>query len=167
MFPPSHSGKAGTRSATSASPRRTKELQEFRRWAVAEARISAATAEAANNFLSAYVDSVQAGMANLAQRIDAICSYPGVEVFGLDDRMLERAIALRTQVAMLKPFDEAILAAVLVKAGDLAASGASALFFCDLDGDLVPVDSKGNPRKEVMALYGAAGITVRQDFLVP
>ena len=41
------------------------------------------------------------------------------------------------------------------------------LWFCDLDGDLVPVDKKGNQRKDLAALYIAAGITVRQDFQVP
>ena len=88
-------------------------------------------------------------------------------MFALDDRMLDRALRLRTEVATLKPFDEAILAAVLVKAGELRAAGASDLWFCDLDGDLVPVDRKGNPRRELVALYAAAGVTVRQDFRIP
>ena len=71
--------------------------------------------------------------------------------------MLDRAIALRREVATLKPFDEAILAAILIKAGDARAADATDLFFCDLDGDLVPIDRKGNPRKEFVALYAAAG----------
>jgi hypothetical protein len=63
---------------------------------------------------------------------------------------------------------EVILAAVLVKTSDVkAAGGATDVYFCDLDGDLVPIDRKGNPRKELVTLYTAAGITVRQDFLVP
>jgi hypothetical protein len=100
-------------------------------------------------------------------RIESIRGLAGVEVFALDDRMLDRALALRTEVATLKPFDEAILAAVLVKASDLKAGGSTDLWFCDLDGDLVPIDRKANPRKELVALYAAAGITVRQDFQVP
>jgi hypothetical protein len=81
--------------------------------------------------------------------------------------MLDRAIALRREVATLKPFDEAILAAILIEAGDARAADATDLFFCDLDGDLVPIDRKGNPRKEFVALYAAADIVVRQDFQVP
>ncbi len=80
--------------------------------------------------------------------------------------MLDRAIALRREVATLKPFDEAILAAVLIRAADVKAA-ATALFFCDLDGDLVPIDRKGQPRKELVNLYAAAGIKVQQDFAVP
>lgn len=148
-------------------PNASKELREFRRWAVAAGRLGATTASEADAFLNAYIASVESGMATLDARIDAIRSRAGVDVFALDDRMLDRAIALRKEVATLKPFDEAILAAVLVKAGDLKASGATDLWFCDLDGDLVPVDRKGNPRKELVALYTSAGITVRQDFRVP
>ena len=148
-------------------PTASKELREFRRWAVAEGKLGAATASEAATFLTAYVTSVESGMATLEARIDEIRTLAGVDVFALDDRMLDRAIALRTEVASLKPFDEAILAAVLVKVGDVRASGATDVWFCDLDGDLVPVDRKRNPRKELAALYAAAGITVRQDFRVP
>jgi hypothetical protein len=148
-------------------PTASKELREFRRWAVAEDKVSAATASEATVFLNAYIASVASGMATLDARIDAIRALTGVDVFALDDRMLDRAIALRTQVATLKPFDEAILAAVLVKAGDLKAAGFTDLWFCDLDGDLVPIDRKRNPRKELVVLYAAAGINVRQDFRVP
>jgi hypothetical protein len=148
-------------------PKATKELGDFRRWALVERRISAATASEAAAFFDAYIVSVEADMATLDARIDAIRTQTGIDVFALDDRMLDRAIALRAAVATLKPFDEAILAAVLVKAGDLKATGAMDLWFCDLDGDLVPVDKKGNQRKELVALYAAAGITVRQDFRVP
>jgi hypothetical protein len=148
-------------------PTASKELREFRRWAVATDKLKATTASEADAFLNAYVASVESGMSTLDARIDAIRTLAGVDVFALDERMLDRAIALRTEVVALKPFDEAILAAVLVKAGDLKASGATELWFCDLDGDLVPVDRKRNPRKELVALYAAAGITVRRDFRVP
>jgi hypothetical protein len=148
-------------------PTASKELREFRRWAVAEGKVNTTTAAEADVFLDAYIATVKTGMLALDARIDAIRTQTGIDVFALDDRMLDRALRLRTEVATLKPFDEAILAAVLVKAGDLKATGATDLWFCDLDGDLVPVDKKGNPRKELVASYAAAGITVRQDFRVP
>ncbi|MGO9837351.1 MAG: hypothetical protein ACLP1X_24415 [Polyangiaceae bacterium] len=147
-------------------PKANKELQEFRRWAEANGKFGATTAGEAKTFLDAYVNSVNADMGTLEDRVDAIKARAGVAVFALDQRMLDRAIALRREVATLKPFDEAILAAILIKAGDVRAA-ATELFFCDLDGDLVPIDRKGKPRKELVALYDAAGITVRQDFLVP
>jgi len=148
-------------------PSASKELREFRRWAVAESKVNATTAAEADTFLQAYIANVKSGMDALDARLDALRSQTGIDVFALDDRMLDRALRLRTEVATLKPFDEAILAAVLVKAGELRAAGASDLWFCDLDGDLVPVDRKGNPRRELVALYAAAGVTVRQDFRIP
>lgn len=98
-------------------PKMTKELGDFRRWALVERRISAATASEVAAFFDSYIVSVEADMATLDARIDAIRTQTGIDVFALDDRMLDRAIALRASVATLKPFDEAILAAVLVKAG--------------------------------------------------
>jgi hypothetical protein len=147
-------------------PSANKELQEFRRWAVANRKVSAQTDREALTFLSAYVASMQSDMETLEDRVDAIKRLSGVDVYALDQRMLDRAIALRREVATLKAFDEAILAAILIKSGDVRAA-ATEMFFCDLDGDLVPIDRKGKPRKELVALYDAAGITVRQDFLVP
>jgi hypothetical protein len=164
-FRPSHFGRARTRSGRSAS-RANKELQEYRRWAVANGRVSAEVNKEALVFLDAYVNSVNADMASLEDRVGAIKGLAGLDVFALDDRMLERAIALRYEVPNFKPFDEAILAATLIKASEVRAE-ATGLFFCDLDGDLVPIDRKGKPRKELVALYAESGVTVRQDFQVP
>lgn len=148
-------------------PTANKELLGFRRWAEAQAKITKEQSEAAVQFLQAYVSSVQADLATLDQRIDDIKSLPGIEVFALSAAMLDRAIELRREVPGLKPFDEAILAAVLVRTNELRADGVATVHFCDLDGDLVPIDRKGNDRKELVALYAAAGIVVRQDFQVP
>lgn len=148
-------------------PTALKEIQEFRRWAKRNRKISDETSKEAVKFIAAYRDCVNAELAALESRIAVINGLCGVEVFALDERMLDRAIQLRTQVATLNPFDEAILAAVLVKAGDLTANGATELFFCELDGDLLPEDRKGQPRKEFVELYAKAGIVVRSDFKVP
>jgi predicted nucleic acid-binding protein len=148
-------------------PTALKELQDFRRWALANARISAETDAQARTFIAAYANSVQAELDTLDTRIDAIKFLTGVEVFALDQRMLDRAIQLRAEVATLKPFDEAILAAILVKAGDLTKLGATELFFCELDGDLLPFDRTGQPRKVLADLYRQSGIAVRRDFEVP
>jgi len=159
--------EAGNAIRQKCQPSAHKELREFRRWATANGKVGAATAAEAATFLDTYVSSVQVEIATLDTRLNAIRGLEGVEVFALDERMLEQAITLRQQVATLKPFDEAILAAVLVKTNDVTAAGAAEVFFCNLDGDLVPFDRKGNPRKELVTLYDAAGIKARQDFLVP
>ena len=56
--------------------------------------------------------------------------------------------------------------AVLVKSSELGTQGARDFVFCTLDGDLVPIDRKGEERKELKLLYEKAGITVRKDFAV-
>lgn len=165
---PSISLREGANAIRQKSQPKPKELQEFRRWAEANGKIDHATAQVATTFLQAYVSSVQADLAQLDSRIEQIRTSSGVEVFALSEPMLERAIELRAEVSGLKPFDEAILAAVLVRAADLKSKEpAATLYFCDLDGDLVPLDRTGNPRTELTRLYDAVGIQVRQDFQVP
>jgi hypothetical protein len=52
--------------------------------------------------------------------------------------MLARAVQLSRMNLDLKPFDQAILAAVLVGAEQLRDEGADDLSFCELDSDLQP-----------------------------
>lgn len=142
---------------------RAEELKEFRRWAATNGKLTREVAANAGTFLDVYVNQVRADLAALPRRIDEIRSLVGVEVFGLSEPMIERAIDLRHQVEPLRPFDEAILAAVLVRATELEGEK----YFCTLDADLVPVDGRGRLRGDLARLYDAAGIVVRQDFLVP
>ena len=104
-------------------PTALKEIQEFRRWAKANQKISDATAKEGEKFIEAYRNCVNAELNTLRSRIGGIDKLHGVEVFALDDRMLDRTIQLRAEVTTLNPFDEAILAAILVKAGDLRDHG--------------------------------------------
>jgi hypothetical protein len=78
--------------------------------------------------------------------------------------MLQRALELRDEVREpeLKPFDEAILAVVLVRAGTID-SGWRRLF-CTLDYDLSPFDRKSNVRPQLKAAYDAIGLEVRTAF---
>lgn len=131
-----------------------------------EGKLTSTQGDQAQQFIDAYLAAMKSDLDRLATRISEIASLPGVEVFALSDEMLERAISLRSEVPNLKPFDEAILAGILVRAARIPRTGAQ-IFFCDLDGDLVPSDRKGQSRPELHRLYSAAGITVRQDFLVP
>jgi hypothetical protein len=149
-------------------PKVDKELGEFRRWAVRERRIDRALADAAVEFLEAHQAQLQSEMATLDDRLDELLHLPGVNVFALDQRMLDRAISLRQQAADLKPFDEAILAAILIRAADVRSDAKSGVFFCSLDkSDLGAMDRKGQPRRQLASLYAEAGIINRSDFLVP
>lgn len=107
---------------------------------------------------------VDADLANLDARIRTVESSAGVNPFALSDGMLERALALRDEVPdrELGAFDEAILAAVLVRAGELGDEYPS--IFCTLDHDLSPVDKRGNARARLKAVYDAVGLEVRTSF---
>jgi hypothetical protein len=144
-----------------------KELQEFRRWAANAGKLTQSLSAQANEFLEAYVGALSSDLATLSTKIDELASLPGVNVFALNDDMLARAISLRSERTELRPFDEAILAAVLVRAEEVSRANPGPLFFCSLDGDLWPVDRRGSPREPLQRLYNAAGITVLKDFAVP
>jgi len=75
-----------------------------------------------------------------------------------------RAVELSLQNLDLKPFDQAILAAVLVRAHELRDSGADAITFCELDGDLQPWDKDGRPKEPLHTLYADSGVLVYGDF---
>lgn len=52
--------------------------------------------------------------------------------------MLEQVVTLSTLDLSLKPFDQAILAAILVRAEELRSAGEVDLCFCEADADLQP-----------------------------
>lgn len=139
-------------------------LQAFRRWAVEQGLVDEAAARIANDFLTSFANSVNADLDNLDARIREIEGTNGVHVFALDESMLDRALNLRTEIAdpELKPFDEAILAAVLVRAAQLPDDQRRC--FCTLDTDLSPVDRRGVPRPHLRAAYEALRLEVRTSF---
>ncbi|MBK8257763.1 MAG: hypothetical protein IPK82_34480 [Polyangiaceae bacterium] len=66
--------------------------------------------------------------------------------------MLNRVLELRrsvVEVNQMRPYDEAILAAVLVQAEVERANGATDLTFCTLDSDLLPWTRKGGARPDL------------------
>jgi hypothetical protein len=87
-----------------------------------------------------------------------------LEVFPLNGRMLERAVELSVAGLSLKPFDQAILAAVLGRAGELREAGETDLCFCEMDADLQPWDRNGAAKQALTDLYDAAGVWVYGDF---
>lgn len=78
--------------------------------------------------------------------------------------MLTRAVEISVLNLDLKPFDQAILAAVLIGAEKLREQGATEIVFCELDSDLQPWNRDGSIKQAFKALYDAAGIWVYGDF---
>jgi hypothetical protein len=80
--------------------------------------------------------------------------------------MLEKSSALSFEKLGLGPFDQAILASILVRAEQLRSDGASDLAFCELDADLQPWDKRNNRKNELADLYDRGRIWVYGDFLL-
>ena len=103
-------------------------------------------------------------MQELDARLGTLLNRPDVEVFPLDDAMLARAVTLSTLNLDLKPFDQAILAAILVRAETFKGSEENDVCFCELDANLQPGDKHGAAKQPLTGLYESAGLWVYGDF---
>jgi hypothetical protein len=112
-----------------------------------------------------YAATVEEELDRVEERLALLRSHPGIEIFSLSEGMLVRAVELSVQDLYLEPFDQAILAAVLVRAEALRNSGADDICFCELDHHLRPWDrTTGQSKQPLSALYDAAGVSVYADF---
>jgi predicted nucleic acid-binding protein len=143
-------------------PTQAKAVQDFRRWALQNEHIDTQLSDAANRVLQLYANMTSSEIDNLDARLEEVQAT--VNAYALTDEMLDEALALRTRVPDLGPFDEAILAATVVKARELRERFP---IFCTLDRDLSPVDKRGNPKPALRSMYEAIGLEVRSDFNVP
>jgi hypothetical protein len=127
--------------------------------------LNAEDSETVRRLLDKYETTVGAELDHLAERLALLRNHPGIEVFPLSEEMLVRAVELSIENLDLEPFDQAILAAVLVRARALRDLGADDIAFCEPDGHLRPWDKKtGGIKQPLAALYDAAGVRVYSDF---
>jgi predicted nucleic acid-binding protein len=145
-------------------PREANPLREYLKWARAHQYVDADVEEATRRVLDQYEGLVKRDLDNLEARLDGLKSEGGLTIFPLNAAMLERSISLATEKLELKPFDNSILAAILVRANELAREGASDLAFCELDGDLQPWDKYGGDSPILKKLYDEAHVWVYGDF---
>lgn len=148
-------------------PRREAEpTRLFLAWARTEGKILPAQLAEVTRVLNMFEQSVQAELRQLGAKLDALRGTPdAIEIIALDDEILERAATLSiSELCWLDPFDQAILAAVLVHGARLRARGERDVCFCELDSDLQPWDRNKNPKPELQPLYDAAGVWVYGDY---
>lgn len=139
-------------------------LRKYLAWATTQRTVYGEDGATVRRVLDRYEAEVAQELQGLDATLAALRGRPGLDVFALSDRMLERAVELSGQNLDLKPFDQAILAAVLVRAEDLLAEGADDLSFCELDADLQPWDRYGRSKQPLSALYDSAQVWVYDDF---
>jgi predicted nucleic acid-binding protein len=140
-------------------------LRNYVAWARANGRTNDADADTVRRALDGFETKVRGELASLVSTLDSLRRRAdAVDVFALDQATLERAIELGTSDMTLEPYDQAVLAAVLVRGTRLRERGESDVSFCELDGNLQPWDKLGNAKRPLTQLYDDAGVWVYGDF---
>lgn len=119
------------------------------------------------SFFDQYQKDVRADLGAIDQRLDDLLAEDGVHGFALDDDMLERVLTIRhlPDVQQLKPFDEAILAAVLVSSERLREDSVHDVRFFTKDSDLWPWRPKQDGiRADLKKLYDDANVWVQSNY---
>lgn len=145
---------------------RSEDLRKFVRWARDEDRINRQDAEAAFRIFNQFDGLVANELTKVPERLEILASHSGVNIFPLSEPMLDRQVAIGTMGLPLKPYDLAILAAVLVKAEELQQAGHPWAGFCELDADLQPWDRSGARKPILSHLYNDSQVWVYGDFLL-
>jgi hypothetical protein len=92
--------------------------------------------EATRRVLDQMEGRVKADLEKLDEELDNLSHAKGMETFHLGQLMLERCTELSHRKLDLQPFDQAILAAILVRAEELRTQGVDHMDFCELDSHL-------------------------------
>jgi len=156
--------------ARSSMPRRyqpqaeTATLRGFLSWARTTGRLTADHTETTLRVVNQLDASVLLELKRLPDTLDMLRSRRNLEIFAMNDAMLERAVDLAFADLWLKPFDQSILAAVLVRAQELWNAGERDLSFCEQDQDLQPWDRRDQIRPPLAELYEDARVWVYEDF---
>jgi len=137
---------------TKFHPRRPAEaVRNYMAWAIAEGAVSAEEGIVARRVLDRYETSILTELAGI--EVGSVCCRPVLELksFPSVKRCCVGPWIFTTQNLDLKPFDQAILAAVLVRGEALRAESADEVSFCELDSDLQLGIRTGGPRNRSLA----------------
>jgi hypothetical protein len=158
-------GEARQAIRTKCQPRtEANAIRRFLSWAAPEGNVTPEDASITRTVLDKYESSIQEDLNKLDDNLRILAGLPCIDIFGLDDTMLDRATALALAGIAPKPFDHAILAGILVAAQRLWESGERGLSFCEADSDLQPWGRYGDVKPELRAAYDQAHLWVYGDF---
>lgn len=139
-------------------------VRKFLLWAKGENIVEAAADETVRRTLDQMENLVRRDLDRLEDSLENLRSERGIEIFNLNEDVFERCAGLSH--LGLQPFDQAILASILVKAEILKKDGIGRFAFCEADSDLQPWDKLGATKEPLVSLYDEAAIWVYQDFLL-
>jgi len=150
------------------SPRsRSDDFRKFVQWAKNQGRITVEDASVAFRVFDQFDGLVTHQLGETPERLANLAENPGLTIFPLSEAMLKRQVEIGAIDGLfLKPYDLAVLAAILVKAEDLHRLGYSQIVFCELDSDLQPWDKAGARKPILSDLYDHSRIRVQGDFLL-
>jgi hypothetical protein len=140
-----------------------KAIRQFLEFAASQS-VSEADGVTVRTILDKYESSIKNDLDALDHRIRALTGLCYVNVFALDEDMLARTTELALAGVSHGPFDQAVLASVLVGAERLWESGDRMLSFCELDSDLQPWGRSGETKPDLTAAYDRAHVWVYGDF---
>ena len=146
---------------------RSEDLRKFVRWAKVNGKVLHQDAEIALKVFDQFDGLVASELTKVSERLSELANLPYLNLFSLSEKMLERQVTIGALNISLKPFDLAILAAVLVKAEELFAVNNNEVYFCELDSDLHPWDKSGSPKPIIKKLYDDSHIRVYENFHLP
>jgi predicted nucleic acid-binding protein len=142
------------------------DLRKFLKWAKIEGKVSPEDANSAFRVFDQFDGLVANELTKVSERLHELANLPHLNVFPLSEPMLERQVAIGALDLSLKPYDLAVLAAVLVKAEELQQQNHSWVGFCERDSDLLPWDKSRYPKPILRDLYDQSRIWVYNDFLL-
>jgi predicted nucleic acid-binding protein len=146
---------------------RSDDFRKFVKWARDQGRITIEDASAAFRVFNQFDSLVAHELAETPKRLTELAENPGLKIFPLSETMLERQVEIGAIDGLfLKPYDLAVLAAILVQAENLRSLGYSQIIFCELDSDLQPWDKSGARKPILSDLYDYSRIFVQGDFLL-
>jgi hypothetical protein len=93
---------------------------------------------------------VKRDLEQLNGSLENLRNESGVEILKMTEDMLEKCAGLSH--LGLQPFDQAILASILVKAEMLKKDGVDRFAFCEADSDLQPWDKLGATKEPLASL---------------
>jgi hypothetical protein len=141
-------------------------VRQYLLWARDENIVSTADETVVRSVLDQMEGRVKAELAKLDETLRSLSAAKGVEVFNITQPMYSLCTDLSFTKLGLQPFDQAILAAILVRAEDLSRGGVTETAFCELDADLQPWDKNSNSKPLLTELYDQRRIWVYGDFLL-
>lgn len=139
-------------------------LRRFLSFSEPTGDVTRADADVTRAVLQKYEVRIKRDLDRLDATLQSLAGLPYLKIFGLDDEMLNRATTLALAGLAAKPFDHAILAAVLVSSSRLWAAGERGISFCEADADLQPWDKIGKKKPLLSAAYDESHVWVYGDY---